>query len=370
MQLDRIPDDWKQAVELLSKEHGCKTLSIFGEDQDNADFIAWFPTSSPLGNGLDADLSEIKRRAGRLSFSILPYSDDAEQLALKAKFEEQFHVLEWFAFPGKIVCTAKPWLISEWKNAKAVLSPDQRWENIRSNTPRISKRPPYTDTPHDRRAVIVNFGPSLKDTWSGIAGERKYFQCDVVTNSGAHDFLVQRKIIPDYHVECDPRPHKLKLLSSPNNQTKYYIASVCVPEMFDKFDGFDVTLWHCDGGKETEQIWAELEKDAVLVGGGSCIGLRAITLFYALGYRKFSIYGMDCSFSDDGEEQWAGSHSGKVKEVHRVKCGNRIFNTAPVMTIYAQEFLDTVDRLSDCEFWMHGDGLLQHMCAVRTRQVD
>src|SRR5437762_9644704 len=58
--------------------------------------------------------------------------------------------------------------------------------------------------------AIVCSGPSLKDSWEEI----KPFQI-VLTCSGAHDFLIERGIIPTYHMETDPRQHKAIFTKNP-----------------------------------------------------------------------------------------------------------------------------------------------------------
>src|SRR4051812_32510309 len=59
--------------------------------------------------------------------------------------------------------------------------------------------------------AIVGFGPSLQDTWPQISGFPK-----IITCSGSHKFLIERCIIPNWHVEVDPRKHKIELLGQPH----------------------------------------------------------------------------------------------------------------------------------------------------------
>src|SRR2546430_2383340 len=67
--------------------------------------------------------------------------------------------------------------------------------------------------------AVVGFGPSLNDTWEQI---RKF--PFVISCSGSHKFLVGRGIIPDYHVEVDPRAHKVELIGTPQQKTTYLIS--------------------------------------------------------------------------------------------------------------------------------------------------
>jgi len=65
---------------------------------------------------------------------------------------------------------------------------------------------------NDKWASIVCYGPSLADTW-------KVIKRPIVTVSGAHDYLVDRGIVPDFHVDCDPRAHKARMLKKPQKGT-------------------------------------------------------------------------------------------------------------------------------------------------------
>ena len=75
------------------------------------------------------------------------------------------------------------------------------------------------------------------------------------------------------------------------------------PSVLEALEGQRVTLWH--GGFDIDAQLKVLEpyqhKPIVIVGGGYTIGIRALTLGYHLGYRKFVMYGVDSSFS--GKEE-------------------------------------------------------------------
>jgi uncharacterized Rossmann fold enzyme len=65
---------------------------------------------------------------------------------------------------------------------------------------------------NDRRMTIACYGPSLEDTW-------RQLKHPIMTVSGAHDYLVERGVIPDFHVDCDPRAHKAEMLRKPQKET-------------------------------------------------------------------------------------------------------------------------------------------------------
>ena len=95
-----------------------------------------------------------------------------------------------------------------------------RDEQIKINNANVKGRlEPRYDLKSDPVAC-VNFGPSLNDTWEKIR-DFKY----IITCSGAYKFLIDRGIVPTYHLDVDPRPHKIKLIGTPNPRTEFLIAS-------------------------------------------------------------------------------------------------------------------------------------------------
>jgi hypothetical protein len=212
----------------------------------------------------------------------------------------------------------------------------------------LKKRPKF----NDKWASIVCYGPSLTDTW-------KLIKRPIVTVSGAHDYLVRRGIVPDFHVDCDPREHKARMLQNPQAKTTYLMATVCHPKYWEVLKGRQVRLWHLINGDDLETVaWVmqnHPEGANSMIGGGSSVGQRAMNVMAALGYRRFNIHGMDCSFTTD---RHAGAHLGKEQAKIMVKAGNRVFQTTRQMlqaAIEMEQFITT----QDAEIAFFGDGLMQ-----------
>src|SRR5690349_3972083 len=93
---------------------------------------------------------------------------------------------------------------------------------IERNIPRLQ---PMTEL-RDEPIACVGFGPSLNDTWGHLSHFKYIMSC-----SGAHKFLVEKGIEPDWHVEVDPREHKVGLIGQPCKKTTYLIASACHPKV-------------------------------------------------------------------------------------------------------------------------------------------
>lgn len=201
--------------------------------------------------------------------------------------------------------------------------------------------------------TIACYGPSLRDTYRDMRNP-------ILSVSGAHDYLIGKGVIPKYHLECDPRPHKAKMLSRANDETEYLIASCCHPDVFKALEGRNIKLWHLDNGPESRS-WARQHDPYVpCVSGGSTAGLRAFPISYVLGYRAIDVHGMDCSF--DGDSQWAGAHSGERKGIEYIRIAGsaRQFATNALMIQAAREAV-TFWRTHDVPMKVRGSGLMQAM---------
>lgn len=209
----------------------------------------------------------------------------------------------------------------------------------------------------NKRISIICYGPSLKDTWHQIPLTQP-----MITVSGAHDFLLDHGITPQFHVECDPRKHKAFMLEAPTKTTTYLMASVCNPEWWPKLAGAKVKLWHLLQGPETV-AWVEEHHRAgrnSLIGGGSTVGQRAMNVGGALGYRKFDVFGMDCSYTTT---RHAGVHTGPSQTDVFVKAGGRKFRSTKQMIDSAIQMEDFLQEI-DVEVKFYGDGLMQEMARI------
>ncbi len=235
-----------------------------------------------------------------------------------------------------------------------------RWENIKASCAKFKSYVPQVK-PHERQAILACYGPSLMDYLVRLKEEAP--DCDVVSVSGSHDYLIENGIVPRYHVECDPRPHKAAQVT-PQKGITYLLAASCHPDLFAKMDGMDVRLWHCE---EHIRVRDELNNQAPNIAGGGSVGLRSIGALYFMGYRNITIYGMDCSFEDEGKTQHAGKHGGKIQETCITTIEDRHFVTSPVLMTYAANFFDMVKQRPDVKWRIYGDGLLQNWVRYATK---
>lgn len=205
--------------------------------------------------------------------------------------------------------------------------------------------------------AIVGLGPSLLDTWEDI----KRFKY-VISVSGAHKFLIDRGIIPTWHVEVDSREHKIDLMGPPHPDVEYLIAGVCHPKLIDHLQGFKVRLWHPNLGPEVEDRLSAIPPKTWRINGGSDVASRAIMLAVFMGFPKINLFGIDCSYPS---EDYEGEHA--VKHPNKVAIGNRVtttFNgktyyTTPVMLTSFNDYIGMRHCLKLAMLIPHGQGLLQ-----------
>lgn len=303
----------------------------------------------------------------------------------RTKLEEKFFLLSFDSNGAELSAIVTPVRPINEIRGKSAVSNTIRYENSERNCRVAPGRVLGGDLMprHDGRVCVVGYGPSLHQTWQYLNVERRAFGAKIVSTSGAHDFLISRGVIPDYHVDIDPREHKAHFTRNSHPDVKYWIASCCHPKLIDNLihRGAQLALWHVHNSDEDMKISEPEGPDpgSLLICGGSGVGARAIHLFYACGYRTFSLYGMDSSFAPDTGEQHAGEHSGKVQNEWQVRVGNRWFRSSAALVYMARSIIDDRDRMErmstdagepciegttdHVEFFMHGDGLLQAMAA-------
>jgi uncharacterized Rossmann fold enzyme len=211
--------------------------------------------------------------------------------------------------------------------------------------------------------LLVASAPSVKGQLELIK-KMKAAGSPIVAIKGAHDWLIDNGVIPDYALAIDPQEHRIAFYK-PQPNVHYMIASQCHPAMFDNLDGYQVTLWHPYVKKGQDR-----PKNCMLIGGGTTSGLRAISLFYVLGYRQFELFGFDSC--NDGEllrVNGEGLKEGdKLIEVKIDPQGETFYcNTA--MALQAEHFQTYYDYLPDATFNGHGRGLIQAIIKKREQNM-
>lgn len=361
---------WRAAFENIREKDPIKSIALYRPEMRTSHHM--IAAINCLEHLIDPGetLEDIRKLCKRRFFFVIK-ADAIRSLGWwSEEIAKKFEIREWFGSETEIVGTAVPYNVEGEKRVRGVLSDEERANNMVENSRRVKKRFVPAEEPTGNRALIVCYGPSLLETWPHLLAQLKFHGGDVFSVSGSHDFVVRRGVVPKYHVECDPRPHKTANINMMQEGTEYLIASCAHPSLIEKLEPYNLTLWHSLNGMDSIRVCEEIEPDQPLIGGGGNAGLRAITLAFEMGYRYFTIYGMDCSFKSGA--QWAGPHTGKIKEAYEVKTPDgRTFESSAVMVAYTRHFFETVQKIKEAcpwaEFQLAGDGLLQHMITIQNQ---
>lgn len=202
----------------------------------------------------------------------------------------------------------------------------------------------------DGRSIsIACYGPSLADTWRDMTRP-------IISVSGALHFLSERGIIPDYHVDVDPRAHKVKHVTPAIGGVHYIMASCCHPDAWSALQGQQVSLIHAYSSETTPAWIAANDPGGFAVRPGSTAGMAAIHVGGLLGFRHFEIHGMDGCLRDGVRH--AGPHYGHPQGGITWAAGGVTYQTSKIMSNACSEIINTMRNFPIfCVF--HGNGLQQ-----------
>ncbi len=367
-QWQELFDIWRRDSLKYGKGDPFNTVETFElfencEDDKPADVLIACDILEHLPD-VDAALWKMKSLA-RKHVGFVIETDEVRSIEMwKRAIGRYFAVMKTERMPGQryfiVACCTNPF---GHDKVVAAGTDESRWENVLSNMRAVAKRL-QPAAAHDRHAIVACYGPSIKHNLELLRSELGP-NADVISVSGSHDFLLANGITPTFHVECDPRPHKADNIARGVEGVQYLLGTTVHPVLTDKLKDHDVRMWH-PSSERNFRIVDELEPDATFISAFLNVGLTSLSLLHRMGYRKFTIYGMDCSF--EGGEMWAGPHAQKENQkqqtILHVMCGGRQFDTSMIYLAYANAFFDLIKVVPDAQFYIIGDSLLQQMSQV------
>lgn len=234
---------------------------------------------------------------------------------------------------------------------------------VRANVEASSKRDlPWLDLaePHDGFAVIVGGGPSMRPIRRLIAALQQRGGTVFAVN-GVLPTLYEAGIEADHHVLLDARPGNLTFLQGPKPK-HYLMSSQCHPTLFDAISGHPATLWHVAYPEISKWIG---EREAVLIGGGTTVGLQTMSIAYAMGFRTLHLFGFDSCYSEAGKGHAYDQPLNDDEPRAEYCIGDSKFICAPWMVRQAIEFQTTARQLLDdnVQIYAHGSGVIPTIAA-------
>lgn len=161
--------------------------------------------------------------------------------------------------------------------------------------------------------AIVGFGPSLKQTWEQLRSYRYIW-----TVSGAHDFLLERGIVPTYHTDVDWKDHKPGFIKQPHPDVEYRMCNGVHPTYVEKLKSYNLKMF--EPADMPADIYRPIRQYPEAPKAGNA-GQQAAILAHLDGWQTQHWFGLDHSYEYDGVSEQkpdstsaikhAGAHSSK-----------------------------------------------------------
>lgn len=260
--------------------------------------------------------------------------------------------------PGRQAVDFKSW------NRQTTV-PDEEWRaNIELNVKRGLPEFAPAIIRNQSEVHIVGSGPSLGDPEVFDELKKAVLQNrPLIAVKDAHDWLIERGIVPDLAVMMDPQAHRVSCVQKKRPEVGYLIASQCHPDVFDWLADCQVVMWHGASDGSEDKLLGE---GRLKVTGGSTTGLRAMTLAYLMGFHKFVLYGFD-SCMRDGVKRITGAPA--PEHLMPIFAGKnpRKFMCNGAMAAQATEFQLNWQMMPDAQFRVVGDGLIAAIMEERIK---
>lgn len=219
---------------------------------------------------------------------------------------------------------------------------------------------PANFRPHLHRAVLVGGDATVRDESHPdhkalIDDIRAHYKKDdrIFAVKSSHDILLKNKIIPYGCFLLDPRPHVREFIEKPDHRVRYFVASMCVPEVWNHLlaNNCDVYGYHAsvDAGEQ------DIIKDTghSMIFGGTTAGLRGLNVLYSLGFRKFDLYG----FSSSYDVKPAKAHGKSEKDVVAVELDGRHFLSDCELVAQCKDIEMFMQMVPEVEINTHDKGM-------------
>ena len=217
---------------------------------------------------------------------------------------------------------------------------------------------------NDQLVALVASGPSVAGQLEKIK-EMSNAGVKIVAIKDAHDWLIDNGVIPHFALAIDPQEHRWDCFKRKHKDVCYTIASQCHPKVFDHLEGMNVLLWH-----PYITLNQKRPQGRCVIGGGTTSGLRAISLFYVLGYRHFALFGYDSCMDGETLRVNGSKATGEAITEIRIDKDGPSFYCNPAMALQAEQFQDYFNYMPDASFYCFGGGLISAIIDLRQKNFN
>jgi len=206
----------------------------------------------------------------------------------------------------------------------------------------------------DRPAILIGGGDSINDFVEVISG----LDGDVFALNGASKWARGHGISVDYQVILDAKADSAKHVDFGARHN--LIASQCHPDTLEA--AVSPILWHLQIEDLESLFPAERvgEGGYTIIGGESTVGICALCIAYAMGYRDLHIFGYDSSHRG-GKSHGYEQPQNAMMPTMPIEWGGKEFTVSIAMKYQAEKFQVYAIALKNagCNISLYGDGLLQ-----------
>lgn len=266
---------------------------------------------------------------------------------------------------------------------RTVISNKQEIKNIlaalKTNYPALGT----VEFPVEAPLAIVGSGPSLRETWQQL----KDWPGDIFAMNAAHDFLIDKEIIPDAAIAIEGGTAICQYFEEPHSDVFYLLASSCHPKLYRQLKGHRIAMFHLamESTMTAFEKWLNPKKalsaeaqaqrsrfirESAMISGASTVLTRALCVATLIGYRDFHFFGCDSSFFDANQQHNRdpdryGPGLGTYIKAHHIdlEIENKVYKTSPQLLhqvfsmkqMMTSPFSDNLGLKYKC----YGDSLLQ-----------
>ena len=208
---------------------------------------------------------------------------------------------------------------------------------------------------HAGTAIVCGGGPSLADHLADLKELAR--RATVFGLNAASMFLSDAGIGVDYQIIIDAKEETSALV---DERARHRLFSSQVhPETAKRAD----CVFHPAAANLLDLLPPERVAEGFsAVGGGVSVGVTALVVAYALGFRKLHLYGYDSSNRGAARHAYRQPMNDGFAEMD-VEWAGKVYRASLPMKLQADAFIRFAETLTEagCELHVHGDGLLPAM---------
>lgn len=227
--------------------------------------------------------------------------------------------------------------------------------------PHLTKQPKQ-----QKEFIIVGTGPTLNGFVDKLRDLNNREDVIIGSVNRAHDYLIKMGIVPDIHIlfERDIPNIEVSLGGEPHKDVTYYVCSTCDEYLFKQLKHHKIVLWHTEinGDEYNHVIHSKFPGEDQIGIGYSSSFLKLFGVGRTLGYDRYQLFGIDCSYPISGSSHmdgrgkdieprlyiWARNYLGELRK----------YSTNVTMMVQATDFIKYCKEDRNFTIKIHGDGLL------------